>query len=74
MNATLFDFYFEFVVVSVKEACLLAMLRVAADCEDIPNTAVEKVHKASEISGRYLRRVCSCHIWRNNLRTLPTAL
>ena len=45
-------------IASVKEACLLAMLRVAADCEEIPEDVKGKVQKASEVSGRYLRRVC----------------
>jgi hypothetical protein len=42
---------------SVKEACLFAMLRIAAECEDITNDIKEKVNKMSEVSGRHLRRV-----------------
>lgn len=47
----------ELLSASIKEACLLAMLRVAAECEELPSDIIPKVNKAAEVSGKHLRRV-----------------
>lgn len=41
----------------VKEACVLAMLRLANECEEVPEEAIERVKKMAEIAGKFLRRV-----------------
>lgn len=47
----------DFVVVPVQDACLLAMLRLAADCEDIPSETLGTISKLKEASGRHIKRV-----------------
>jgi len=42
---------------SVKEACVLAMLRLANECEEVPEEVIERVKKMAEIAGKFLRRV-----------------
>lgn len=43
---------------SVQDACLLAMLRVAAECDEVPAEIVRNVTSLAEISGRHIRQVC----------------
>jgi len=42
---------------SVKEACVLAMLRLSNECEEIPEEVIERVKKVAETAGKFLRRV-----------------
>jgi len=42
---------------SVKEACVLAMLRLANECEEVPEEVIERIKKMAEIAGKFLRRV-----------------
>lgn len=41
----------------MQDACLLAMLRLAADCEEVPSEIVGTVSKLREASGRHIKRV-----------------
>ncbi|KAF9445900.1 ARM repeat-containing protein [Macrolepiota fuliginosa MF-IS2] len=43
---------------TVQEPCLLAMLRIAADCDKIPAEVTKAVSEASQIAGRHIRRRC----------------
>lgn len=42
---------------AIQDACLLAMLRVAAGCQSIPDEALGIVRKLQETAGRYIKRV-----------------
>ena len=42
---------------SVKEACMLAMLRLCNECEEVPEEVIERVKKVAETAGKFLRRV-----------------
>ena len=42
---------------SVKEACVLAMLRLSNECEEIPEEVIKRVKKVAETAGKFLRRV-----------------
>lgn len=42
---------------SVKEACVLAMLRLSNECDEIPEEVIERVKKVAETAGTFLRRV-----------------
>lgn len=42
---------------SVKDACLLAMLRLAADCDEIPSSVITVVRELGNQSKRHLRQV-----------------
>ena len=42
---------------SVKEACVLAMLRLVNECEEVPEEVIERVKKLAEVAGKFLRRV-----------------
>lgn len=42
---------------SVKEACVLAMLRLSDECEEVPEEVLERVKKMAETAGKFLRRV-----------------
>lgn len=41
----------------VKEACVLAMLRLSDECEEVPEEVIERVKKVAEAAGKFLRRV-----------------
>jgi len=41
---------------SVKEACVLAMLKLSNECEEVPEEVIERVKKAAETAGKFLRR------------------
>ncbi|KAF8070331.1 armadillo-type protein [Lyophyllum atratum] len=43
---------------SVKDACLLAMMRVAADCDDIPLSIIQSVADLGQNSRRHIRQRC----------------
>lgn len=43
---------------SLKEACVLAMLRLSNECEEVPEEVIERVKKVAETAGKFLRRVC----------------
>ena len=45
---------------SVKEACVLAMLRLSNECEEVPEEVIERVEKVAETAGKFLRRVWCC--------------
>ena len=42
---------------SVKEVCVLAMLKLSDECEEVPTDVIERVKKAAETAGKFLRRV-----------------
>lgn len=42
----------------VQEPCLLAMLRIAADCEEIPKEVMQTVSEAGQNASRHIRRRC----------------
>lgn len=42
---------------SVKEACVLAMVRLSNECEEVPIEVIERVKKMTEVAGKFLRRV-----------------
>lgn len=44
-------------VAAVQEPCLLAMLRIAADCEEIPTGIIMAVSEISRNAGRHIRHV-----------------
>ncbi|THH15512.1 hypothetical protein EW146_g4974 [Bondarzewia mesenterica] len=44
---------------SIQEACLLAMLRLAAECDKIPPEVVEDVKVLNQMSGRHIQRRCA---------------
>ena len=41
----------------VKEACVLAMLRLSNECEEVPGEVTERVKKMGETAGKFLREV-----------------
>ncbi|KAJ3749216.1 armadillo-type protein [Lentinula detonsa] len=44
--------------IPVQDASLLSMLRIAADCSEVPQQVLDTVLKLKEASGRYIRRRC----------------
>ncbi|KAH9833079.1 ARM repeat-containing protein [Rhodofomes roseus] len=44
--------------VSIQDACLLCMIRLAAECEKVPSEIVDAVGKLRETSRAYIRRRC----------------
>jgi len=53
---------FDIVIAIVQEPCLLAMLRLAADCEEVPEQAIQIVSEAVQTAGRHIRRVSRMEI------------
>ncbi|KAF5385880.1 hypothetical protein D9615_002371 [Tricholomella constricta] len=45
-------------ILSVKDACLLAMLRVAVECDEIPPLIVQTVTELGQNSKRHIRQRC----------------
>ncbi|TFY59621.1 hypothetical protein EVG20_g7714, partial [Dentipellis fragilis] len=43
---------------SIQEAELLAMLRLAAECEKVPPDIIDAVKSVAEVSGRHIQRRC----------------
>ncbi|KAI0929134.1 hypothetical protein AcW1_006156 [Taiwanofungus camphoratus] len=43
---------------SIQDACLLSMMRVAAECDDVPASVIEVVRNLHDCSGRYIKRRC----------------
>ncbi|KAL1710626.1 armadillo-type protein [Schizophyllum commune] len=44
--------------VGVQDACLLAMLRISAECEDVPGDVLHTVQELARNAGRHIRRRC----------------
>ena len=44
-------------IASVQDACLLAMLRVTAECDEVPVRIVSAVRELGKQSGRHIRLV-----------------
>ncbi|KAL1723831.1 hypothetical protein EV715DRAFT_285895 [Schizophyllum commune] len=44
--------------VGVQDACLLAMLRISAECEDVPGDVLQTVQELARNAGRHIRRRC----------------
>lgn len=42
---------------AVQEACLLSMLRIVADCDEVPPDVMAIVTDLGEFAGRHIRRV-----------------
>ncbi|KAL1756265.1 hypothetical protein FB107DRAFT_274085 [Schizophyllum commune] len=42
----------------VQDACLLAMLRISAECEDVPGDVLHTVQELARNAGRHIRRRC----------------
>ena len=49
-------------IVIVQEPCLLAMLRLAADCEEIPKQVTQTVSKVAQNASRHIRHVSRAEI------------
>lgn len=47
----------DLVTVPVQDACLLSMLRIAADCSEVSPQVLATVSKLKEVSGRHIKRV-----------------
>ena len=45
------------ITATVQEACLISMLRMTADLDDVPTKTIEIVTKLRESAGRHIRRV-----------------
>ncbi|KAG2345684.1 ARM repeat-containing protein [Suillus weaverae] len=45
--------------VSVQDACLLSMLRMSAECDQIPHTVPKLITEISQFSGKRIRNRCS---------------
>ncbi|KAF9237513.1 armadillo-type protein [Melanogaster broomeanus] len=43
---------------SVQDACILSMLRLTAECDEVPEDVISTVHGLSQFAGRHLRRRC----------------
>ncbi|KAI6125691.1 armadillo-type protein [Pisolithus croceorrhizus] len=43
---------------SVQDACLLSMLRLSAECSEVPEEVVQVVQELSQSAGRYIRSRC----------------
>ncbi|KAH7888611.1 armadillo-type protein [Phlebopus sp. FC_14] len=43
---------------SVQDACLLSMLRISAECDDIPEDVTNAARALSQLAGRHIRRRC----------------
>jgi hypothetical protein len=48
------------ITATVQEACLLSMLRVTAELDDVPTKTIEIVTELGESAGRQIRRVRRC--------------
>ena len=44
-------------IASVQDACLLSMLRVSADCDEVPSDIVELINQVHGLGGRHIKRV-----------------
>ena len=49
--------------VTVQDTCLLSMLRIAAECDEIPHTIPRLVTEISHFSGTRIRNVSSVAVW-----------
>jgi AP-4 complex subunit epsilon-1 len=56
------------ITATVQEACIISMLRITADVDDVPTKVLDVVTKLGESSGRHIRRV------RSSIRTVRTTL
>ncbi|KAJ7497085.1 armadillo-type protein [Mycena latifolia] len=43
---------------AVQDACLLAMLRISAECEQVPSEVLTRINDLSNQSGRHIRKRC----------------
>ncbi|KZT23916.1 ARM repeat-containing protein [Neolentinus lepideus HHB14362 ss-1] len=43
---------------SVKDACLVTMIRLSAECGEVPDVVIDTVRGVFDQSGRYIRRRC----------------
>lgn len=59
---------------AVQDACLLAMLRLSALCEDIPNDIVEHVSVTKDQGGRYVKRRCDQFLALSTQRSVITQI
>ncbi|KAH9952123.1 ARM repeat-containing protein [Amylocystis lapponica] len=44
--------------VSIQDACLLSMIRITVDCDEVPSEVIEKVNGIHDRGGRHIRRRC----------------
>ena len=58
-------------IASVQDACLLAMLRVGAECDEVPEDIVSAVKELGKQSGRYIRLVSRFSDLRFDVSDLP---
>ncbi|KAF4598384.1 hypothetical protein EYR38_006786 [Pleurotus pulmonarius] len=59
---------------AVQDACLLAMLRLSALCEDVPKDVVEQVSNAKNQGGRYVKRRCDQFLALSTQRSVITQI
>ncbi|KAJ3810385.1 armadillo-type protein [Lentinula aff. lateritia] len=52
------SFRIAFCPIPVQDACLLSMLRIAADCSEVSSQVLAAVSKLKEVSGRHIKRRC----------------
>ncbi|KIK97374.1 hypothetical protein PAXRUDRAFT_31834 [Paxillus rubicundulus Ve08.2h10] len=43
---------------SVQDACMLSMLRLSAECDEVPEDVISAVRELSQFAGRHLHRRC----------------
>ncbi|KAJ4493938.1 armadillo-type protein [Lentinula edodes] len=53
------SFRIAFCPIPVQDACLLSMLRIAADCSEVSPQVLAAVSKLKEVSGRHIKRRCA---------------
>ncbi|OJA17845.1 hypothetical protein AZE42_03319 [Rhizopogon vesiculosus] len=61
-------------VVTVQDACLLSMLRVCAECDEIPDTIPKIVAEISQFSGKFIRNRCSLFLTYYGQRNVLTGV
>jgi len=57
--------------VTVQDACLLSMLRVCAECDEIPDNIPKVVAEMSQFSGKLIRNVSLVSVWMRAGDDLP---
>jgi len=58
-------------IASVQDACLLAMLRVTAECDEVPVEVVSAVNELGKKSGRHIRLVSRFSSLRFDVSDMP---
>jgi hypothetical protein len=59
------------VAVTVQDTCLLSMLRMSAECDQIPHTVPKLVTEIFQFSGKRIRNVSPVAVWMKARDDLP---